>query len=164
MEPRPNMTSPRVREIAEAKVKEILERECGVEAVEINNEELSHVFHGWFIDHYKLAKSMEDHFGWDIEGSMLDGFEEIIGVIAKGYRQAEREWFARNRDGMKLPAVGSLVRFKHGKEETGTVTRIDDEGRAYIFSPALGHVETGPGIHAIIIPVERVTADPEAEK
>lgn len=90
------------------------------------------------MDAYRLAKYLDERFGWDINESLVEAFGGWH--VYDAHRHFEREWVRCYGVAPKL-AVGAAVTYRG---DAATIARIDADAGHYIVNvPAKGHASGG---------------------
>lgn len=112
-------------------------------------------------DGYHLAKLLDEYCGWDnIDSFMVEQLATLGHTIYLAEREELANWIKHND--IKCPfKLNSIVTFKHiNTLQKGKIIKINKEyGEVYIFCKELGHVRSGQGTNAIILPYEKVICD-----
>lgn len=113
----------------------------------------------WF-DAYDLAQYLEKRYQWASDAQLVDILDAVATEASSVLREAIAEWVIAN--GIRpRQAIGDMVDVPPRDTDPelaqfkGEIVGIDEEHATYkVFVPGRGHVKTGIGIHAHILPFE----------
>jgi hypothetical protein len=108
-------------------------------------------------DGYRLAKDLDNHFGWDIDAQTVEDLDAAISHIHLAHELACEEWVKTHN--LQAPPIGAHVH-QIGKEEKngiGTIVRNQNDGRSTVCFPLLGHTTEGNGTRGYVLPWEEIT-------
>jgi hypothetical protein len=106
---------------------------------------------------YQLMKYLDDRCYWTVDADLQSLLEEVAFARYKIHDEAVAKWVTENNIVAEL-ALGAPVEFtRDGQVIVGEILKIDAKQGVYaVHCPSLGHVKTGIGTHATILPFEDV--------
>jgi hypothetical protein len=111
-------------------------------------------------DGYRIAREL-DSDGWSPDSELVDILENSFGYVRHEVQTASIRWFEAT--GWKPHANGLRVKSNQrgdSKGLIGTIKASHLDGRYTVCFPELGHVETGPGSHGLILDHENLEVVP----
>lgn len=108
-------------------------------------------------DSYQIAKALDDYCHWEVDATLQGVLEEVSFLRFTIYEKVVAKWVV---DESIVPffVQGALVEFTRDRQVVvGEILKIDfNQGVYAVHCPSLGHVKTGTGTHATILPFEEV--------